>query len=608
MIRKHIARALRAEQRSSQLAPHASTAAAAWQATGAEPAPARPADVAVECGWGRLLPAQTWTDCAALAAALLQERPGQRDIAFYVEKPQVVVACAPQALFLDPSDAFRLSLAAYRTPSQGPGRRGFTVRRLRTRADVAAINVLYRARHMVAVDAPAVWKARASRHITYALAEDRASGEVIGVAMGLDHVEAFADPQHGASLWALAVAPQAAHPGVGEALVRYLAEHYQARGREWLDVSVLHDNEQAIALYDKLGFQRIPAFAVKRRNAINEALFTGGAGQFAGLNPYARLLVDEAVRRGIDAEVIDAEHGYFRLTLGGRGIVCRESLSELTSAVAMSRCQDKRVTLKLLAGAGLAVPRQACADDEAAWQALLAACGAVVVKPVEGEQGKGISVDLREAAAVRAAIGRARQFCDRVIVEQYCAGEDLRIVVIDFCVVAAAVRRPPVVVGDGCSTVRALIEGQSRRRAAATGGESRIPLDAETERCIAAAGCSLETVLEADQRLQVRKTANLHTGGTIHDVTAELHPALREAAERAARCLDIPVTGLDFLVPAVTAPDYVIIEANERPGLANHEPQPTAERFIDLLFPRTRALTAEHATSVAGAAPNEGER
>ena len=372
MIRKHIARALRAEQRSAQLAVHR-------PAGQSEPAGA-PADVVIECGWGRLLPAQTWRDAASLAAALVAERPGQRDIAFYVEKPHVVVAQAPQQLFLDPSEAFRLNLATYRIPSQRAGRRGFTLRRLRTRADVAAINVLYRARRMVPVDAQAVWKARASRAISYALAEDRASGEVIGVAMGLDHVEAFADPQHGASLWALAVAPQAAHPGVGEALVRYLAEHYQARGREWMDVSVLHDNEQAIALYDKLGFQRIPAFAVKRRNAINEPLFIGGGEALQDLNPYARLLVDEAIRRGIHAEVIDAANGYFRLTLGGRSIVCRESLSELTSAVAMSRCQDKRVTLKLLASEGLSVPRQADADDETGWQALLAELGAVVVK------------------------------------------------------------------------------------------------------------------------------------------------------------------------------------------------------------------------------------
>jgi D-alanine-D-alanine ligase-like ATP-grasp enzyme len=144
------------------------------------------------------------------------------------------------------------------------------------------------------------------------------------------------------------------------------------------------------------------------------------------------------------------------------------------------------------------------------------------------------------------------------------------------------------VVGDGQSTIADLIAKQSRRRAAATGGESKIPLDDETRRCIGLQGWQLEDVLPADVSLPVRRTANLHTGGTIHDVTEQLHPTLRLAAEQASRVLDIPVTGLDFLVPAVDGPDYVIVEANERPGLANHEPQPTAQRFVDLLFPTTR--------------------
>lgn len=132
-----------------------------------------------------------------------------------------------------------------------------------------------------------------------------------------------------------------------------------------------------------------------------------------------------------------------------------------------------------------------------------------------------------------------------------------------------------------------LIERQSRRRASATGGESKIPLDEETARCVAEAGYAMDDVLPAGRSLRVRKAANLHTGGTIHDVTAKLHPTLVEAATTAAGALDIPVVGMDFLVPAVDGPDYVIIEANERPGLANHEPQPTAQRFIDLLFPQT---------------------
>jgi len=97
----------------------------------------------------------------------------------------------------------------------------------------------------------------------------------------------------------------------------------------------------------------------------------------------------------------------------------------------------------------------------------------------------------------------------------------------------------------------------------------------------------LPGMLVQSREAAVRKTANLHTGGTIHDVTEQLHPTLKNAAEYASRVLGIPVTGLDFLVPAVDGPDYVIIEANERPGLANHEPQPTAQRFVDLLFPLT---------------------
>jgi D-alanine-D-alanine ligase-like ATP-grasp enzyme len=98
----------------------------------------------------------------------------------------------------------------------------------------------------------------------------------------------------------------------------------------------------------------------------------------------------------------------------------------------------------------------------------------------------------------------------------------------------------------------------------------------------------MDDVPPAGTRIQVRRTANLHTGGTITDVTDRLHPAIADAAVRATRAIGIPVTGLDFLVPDLDGADHVFIEANERPGLANHEPQPTAQRFIDLLFPESR--------------------
>lgn len=354
-----------------------------------------------------------------------------------------------------------------------------------------------------------------------------------------------------------------------------------------MDLSVIHDNDQAIALYEKLGFVRLPTFAVKRKNVINESLFTEQSAEIEKLNPYARIIVDEAARRGIGVEIIDAEGGFFRLTYGGRTYACRESLSELTSAIAMSICDDKRVTRRVVQSARVNVPQQIFSVDEGQTRDFCKKFESIVVKPVRGEQGKGVSVDLKKWSDTKRAIADAKKICDDVIIEEFVEGVDLRLIVIDFRVVAGAIRKPAEIVGNGKATVRELIEHQSRRRAASTGGESRIPIDAETERCASEAGFELDDVPPAETRIVIRKTANLHTGGTIHDVTGILHPKLIEAAVHAARAIDIPVTGIDFIVKSPTQPEYWFIEANERPGLANHEPQPTAERFIDLLFPQS---------------------
>ena len=105
----------------------------------------------------------------------------------------------------------------------------------------------------------------------------------------------------------------------------------------------MHDNAGAIALYRKLGFTRIAAVCVKRKNPINTPLFAARPAGLEDLNPYARIIAEEALRRGIRVEVADAESGELRLSVGGRTVVTQESLSEFTSAVAMSRCDDKRV-------------------------------------------------------------------------------------------------------------------------------------------------------------------------------------------------------------------------------------------------------------------------
>ena len=519
---------------------------------------------------------------------LRAEESGRRDIAMYLRDPHVLVAHDPAELFIDPSLTYRLWLHTYRPAREHI--RGVIVRKMRTESDAEATNRIYAANGMVAADSSTMWRNQLTQHFTYLVAEDADTGEVIGTVTGVDHTKAFKDPESGCSLWCLAVAPQVRRPGVGEALVRTLAERFQARTRAYMDLSVLHDNTAAIALYEKLGFVRVPVFAVKRKNTINEPLFTPPVHAEEDLNPYARIITDEARRRGIAVEVLDAEGGFVALSHGGRRVVTRESLSELTTAVAMSRCDDKRVTRRVLETEGLRVPRGRSATRDDADAKFLEEVGELVVKPARGEQGRGITVGVRTPQELADATGVASAHCREVLLEECVDGEDLRVIVINHEIVAAAIRRPAEVVGNGRHTIKQLIEKQSRRREAATGGESRIEIDEHTKATVAAAGHDLADVLDEGVTLRVRRTANLHTGGTMHDVTDDLHPQIADACVAASQALAIPVVGLDLLVPDVAGPQHVFIEANERPGLANHEPQPTAERFLDLLFPHTRRL------------------
>ena len=554
-------------------------------------------NVNLDCGWGRLLFGQTFSDAQVLADSVMAERHNHRDIAFYLKDPHVVLSLAPQELFLDPSHTYRLWLTTYLTGRMSP--QGFQVRQLCKYSDTEAINRILKRCRMLPAKEEFIWRHRHSRKLTYVVAEDPRTGEILGTVMGIDHVKSFDDPENGSSLWCLAVDPQAAFPGIGRALVAYLANHYAARGRSYMDLSVMHDNHEAIRLYEEMGFVRVPIFCIKRKNPINEKLFTGPAIQ-EKLNPYAQIIVDEALRRGINVNVTDAEEGYFSLGLGGRTITCRESLTELTSAIAMSRCANKKITLRLLKEAGLEVPAQKAAGSSESNNAFLQKYKRIVVKPGDSEQGRGITVNIQNENELNKAVEYASHYDQQVLLEELAQGQDLRIIVIDYKTVAAAVRKPAEVIGNGHDDIATLIEKQSRRRQAATHGESSIPMDDVTRQCTEKRGYSLEDVLPEGRLLQVRETANLHTGGTIHDVTNELHPHLSAVAEKAARTLNIPVIGLDLMVPDFKGEEYKIIEANERPGLANHEPQPTAQRFIDLLFPQSRIKQEEHVKKAGG--------
>jgi GNAT-family acetyltransferase (TIGR03103 family) len=546
-------------------------------------------DVVVEMGWGRLVFGQTFADPERLAEVLRHEGPGRRDICIYAREPHVLVAKAPAELFIDPSHTYRLRFSGDDQPAAPPF--GFTLRTLESRDDADEINRVYVRCGMVPAPVDVLWDNHLHGHpVDYLVAVRDDDGTLVGTVTGVDHKRLFNDPEDGSSLWTLAVDPTTSLPGVGAALTRALAALYRDRGRAYMDLSVTHDNSAAIALYEKLGFERVPVMSVKRKNAINEPLFTHPPETVEDLNPYARIIADEAMRRGIWVEVLDAGAGEMRLSHGGRSVITRESLSEYTSAVAMARCDDKRLTRRLVSEAGIAVATGRLATFDEADHAFLDEVGDVVIKPTRGEQGKGITVGVNGPEELDAALARAREEHPNVLIEQRARGDDLRLVVIDGKVVAAAVRRPAEIVGTGHHTVRELIEAQSRRRAAATGGESRIPIDVVTEATVAEAGWSFDDVLPEGRRLRVRRTANLHQGGTIHDVTSKVNPHLCEVAVDAAAAIGIPVTGIDLLVPDVTGDDYVFIEANERPGLANHEPQPTAKAFVDYLFPGSPAL------------------
>lgn len=305
---------------------------------------------------------------------------------------------------------------------------------------------------------------------------------------------------------------------------------------------------------------------------------------YAEANVYTTIIVDEALRRGIDVEILDPATGELRMRLGDHVVEMVQSLPDLTSAVAFRRCDDKSVSRRVLGAAGLPLPDGALATGGPEDLAFLERHGDVVVKPARGEGGQGITVGVRDPDQLATAVDHARRSCPTVVLEERLQGDDLRVLVIADEVVAAAVRRPPAVEGDGERTVRDLIGASNADRDPGL----QIPIDDITDVALRDQGLGLDDVPEPGRTVEVRATANLHTGGTIHDVTHDLHPDHAAVARSAAAVLDLPVAGVDLMVDAHDRPGQHVIEVNEQPGLANHEPQPTAQRYLDLLFPETR--------------------
>jgi len=209
--------------------------------------------ITLHCGWGRLIFAHTFLSPKTVAQTILEEKEGERDIAFYLNDPHLVLNEAPQELFLDPSITFRVPFANYSSSDRTTI--GFAIGPIESRKQIREINRIYQSHGMVPLREDYVWENRASPKFQYLVARAEDDGRILGVVLGVDHRENFDDIENGSSLWALAVDKQADLPGIGECLVRATIELMRDRGRSQLDLSVMHDNDGAIGLYKKLGFR-----------------------------------------------------------------------------------------------------------------------------------------------------------------------------------------------------------------------------------------------------------------------------------------------------------------------------------------------------------------
>ncbi|MCW8088101.1 cyanophycin synthetase [Sabulicella glaciei] len=316
------------------------------------------------------------------------------------------------------------------------------------------------------------------------------------------------------------------------------------------------------------------------------------------LGPTTRSLVHEAERRGIPVMRLDAL-SLIQLGHGKKQQRLRASITGRTSSIAVEIAGDKDLTKSLLAEAGLPVPKGAVVRTaEAAVQEAERLGYPVVTKPLDGNHGRGVTLDLRSAEAVRQGFEHAVTHSRRVIVEQQYSGHDHRILVIGGEVRAVAQRVPAHVVGDGEHSIATLIEEVNRDPRRGTGHEktlTRIEVDDHVLALLAKAGMDLESVPEEGQWVALRDTANLSTGGTAIDRTDDIHPDNVTIARRAAQIVGLDVAGIDFLAPdirrSVRETGGGIVEVNAAPGFRMHlEPfegwaRDIARPAIDMLFP-----------------------
>ncbi len=318
------------------------------------------------------------------------------------------------------------------------------------------------------------------------------------------------------------------------------------------------------------------------------------------LGPSTGSIVEEAAARGIPWIRLN-KYSLCQLGYGANQKRIQATVTSETSSIAVEIACDKEDTKFLLEQAEVQTPKGEIIRRESSLEEACRYVGyPLVVKPVDGNHGRGITVDIQNYDDALTAFNSAKESSrsGAIIIEKYITGQDYRLLVINHKLVAAALRSPANVVGNGTSTIQQLIDEVNKDPRRGFGHENvltQITVNELTQGIIKAKGYTLDTVLKKDEKLILKDTANLSTGGTAEDVTDIVHPANVFMAERISKIIDLDICGIDVMTTDISKPleetGGAVLEVNAGPGFRMHLaptsglPRNVAAPVIDKLFP-----------------------
>ncbi|RZJ62163.1 MAG: cyanophycin synthetase, partial [Flavobacterium sp.] len=316
------------------------------------------------------------------------------------------------------------------------------------------------------------------------------------------------------------------------------------------------------------------------------------------LGPSTGSIVEEAVSRDIPWIRLGS-NSLVQLGYGINQVRFQATITNKTSHIAVDIACNKEATKKMLMAASVPVASGGICTDETELAAIIEQIGfPIVTKPLDGNHGKGASINLKTMDAAIEGLEFAKKYSNRVIVEKFITGFDFRVLVINNKVVAAAQRVPAHVIGNGQDAIQTLIDSENENPKRGYGHENvltEIAIDRDTTDLLAKMDYTLETVPKKGEIVYLKSTANLSTGGTSIDVTELMHPENIFLAERIARVIGLDVCGIDIMANNLTQPlkenGGVIIEVNAAPGFRMHLapseglPRNVASPVLDMLYP-----------------------